>query len=289
MEAYRQVVAALPIWMQPDLLKISPELMAMVHEIRLHSGGPVVLVAQGANTITLKTTALTQNQMEEVLFVLCGGSLYAHEKEIAQGYILLQGGHRIGVGGRYVQDAAGNIVLQKVTSLNLRVARFGVGVLEPELQAILASPFRTLLIGGEPGSGKTTTLRNIVAYFSQKKELCTIIDERGEIFPSGQLGQTSCDCIQGLNKITAIEMALRTLGPRVLLIDELVSMQETKLLETGAHTGVNLVITMHASTLLELEQKPQVQYLREHRILRYACILMGREAPGKIREVKQYW
>lgn len=289
MKAYRQVVAALPVWLQPDLLKIPPETMAMVHEIRLRSGGPIILVSQGTNAIPLNAELLTQNQMEEILFVLCGGSIYAHEKEIAQGYVLLQGGHRVGVGGRYTQNAEGNIVLQKVTSLNLRIARFGVGTLEPRLQAILDAPFRTLLIGGEPGSGKTTTLRNIVAYFSQKKELCTIIDERGEIFPAGQFGQINCDCIQGLNKIAAIEMALRTLGPRVLLIDELVSMQETKLLETGAHTGVNLVITMHASTLLELEQKPQVQYLLEQHILRYACILMGREFPGKIREVKQYW
>ncbi len=289
MEAYHQVVASLPLWLRPPLLKIPSQTAACVHEIRLRSGGAIVLVVNGSPTVTVENLILTQSQIEEILFVLCGGSLYAHETEIAQGYVLLPGGHRVGIGGKYVQDQTGNVVLQKVTSLNLRIARFQAGSLEPVLQNIVASPFSTLLIGGEPGSGKTTALRNIVTYFSQNKELCTVIDERGEIFPYGMYGQTGCDCIQGLNKITAIEMALRTLGPRVLLVDELVSMQETQLLEMGAHTGVNLIITMHASTLLELEQKQQVQYLLAHKILRYACILMGRASPGAVREVKQYW
>lgn len=288
MEAYYQVVNNLPLWLRPALAEIPSQRASTIQEIRLRSGGPVLLVTEEAVLTVAPGLSLTQSQLEDVLFVLCGGSLYAHEAEIAQGFLLLAGGHRVGIGGKYIQMDNGQLVLQKVQSLNIRIARFDVGLLPAELTHILQTSFSALLIAGEPGSGKTTLLRNMVRFFSAKKTLCAVIDERGEIVPPGESGFSGCDCIQGLNKITAIEMALRTLAPRVLLVDELVSLEETKLLEVGAHTGANLVITMHASSLQELEQKVQVQYLLDRKILRYACVLSGRIAPGQVKEVRSY-
>ncbi len=288
MESYRQVVNYLPHWLRPMLDGLPTEQAASVQEIRLRSNGPILLVTTDSVLAVTPGFQLTQNQLEDILFVLCGGSIYAHEAEIAQGFIELTGGHRVGIGGKYVKVNSGQLVLQKVLSLNIRIARFDTGTLPPELIQILQTSFSALMIAGEPGSGKTTLLRSMVRFFSLQNTLCTVIDERSEIFPPGAYNSSGCDCIQGLNKITAIEMALRTLAPRVLLVDELVSLEETKLLEIGAHTGVNLVITMHASSLQELEQKVQVQYLLRKKILRHTCILSGRTAPGQIKEVQTY-
>ncbi len=288
MESYYHVVNTLPHWLQPTLLNLSPERAAAVQEIRIRSNAPIQLVTKETILTAAPGSFLTQHQLEDILFTLCGGSIYAHEAEIAQGFLVLTGGHRVGIGGKYIKTQSGQLVLQKVLSLNIRIARFDTGTLPPELIRILQTSFSALMIAGEPGSGKTTLLRNMVQFFSAQNTLCTVIDERSEIFPSGEYGLSGCDCVQGLNKITAIEMALRTLAPRVLLVDELVSLEETKLLEIGAHTGVNLVITMHASSLQELEQKIQVQYLLRKKILRHACILSGRTVPGQIKEVQTY-
>ncbi len=288
MEAYHQVVQALPMWLRPCLESVPPRVQASVQEIRLRSGGEVLLVTNEAVQTIAGQPPLTQNQLEEVLFALCGGSLYAHEAEIAQGFLHVTGGHRVGIGGRYTKLENGQTVLQQVSSLNIRIARFPAERLPPELWRLIQTPFSALVIAGEPGSGKTTLLRNLVMQLSRQRFLCTVIDERGEIFPGGSQTEVQCDCIQGLNKIDAIEMALRTLGPRLLLIDELVSLEETRLLERGAHSGVQLILTMHASSRQQLEQKVQIQYLLERKILQHACILSGRENPGRIQEVYSY-
>ena len=288
MEAYHEVVQVLPQWLQPCLERVPPRIQAAVQEIRLHEGGEVLLVTNASVQTIVGQSPLTQRQLEEVLFSLCGGSLYAHEAEIAQGFLHVTGGHRVGIGGRYTKLENGQTVLQQVSSLNIRIARFPAKGLPAELWNLLKTPFSGLVIAGEPGSGKTTLLRNLVIQLSRQRCLYTVIDERGEIFPGGAQTAVQCDCIQGLNKIDAIEMALRTLGPRLLLIDELVSLEETRLLERGAHSGVQLILTMHASSRQQLEQKVQIQYLLERKILQHACILAGREHPGQIQEVYSY-
>ncbi len=288
MKAYHQVVQRLPPWMQESLNPLCLSIGSDVREIRIRVNEPIQLVT-GKSLVTVPyPERISQEQLEEVLFTLCGSSLYAHEAELAQGFLQLEGGHRVGVGGKYIHLQTGQTVLQKVLSLNIRVARFQTGSLPLDLMRILQEHFSVLVIAGEPGSGKTTLLRSMTAFLPSCHKICAVIDERGEIFPAGEDLPAGCDYIQGLNKIQGIEMALRTLGPQILLVDELVSMEETRLLEAGVHAGVDLVLTMHASTLQEMEQKLQIQYLLERKLLYYACVLQGREHPGQIREVKCY-
>lgn len=288
MKAYHQVVQKLPPRLQEALEAFCQSDGASVQEIRIRVNEPIQLVTDNQIITVPSPTALSQSQVEEVLFTLCGGALYAHEAELAQGFLQLDGGHRVGVGGKYVHLQTGQTVLQKALSLNIRIARFQTDSLPQELKSLLQKSFSVLVIAGEPGSGKTTLLRTMTSFLSAQQKICAVIDERGEIFPPGENMPTGCDYIQGLNKIQGIEMALRTLGPQILLVDELVSMEETRLLEVGAHSGVDLILTMHAATLQELEQKMQVQYLLERKLLRYACVLWGRKQPGQIREVKCY-
>ena len=285
MKAYTQLVQLLPGWLQTELHRLPPGTGPTVQEIRLRAGCPVQLVCTGGGRQTLPL-CLTRTQLEAVLFTLCGGALYAHEQELARGYLALPGGHRAGVGGKFVRLETGETVLQTVQSLNLRVARFDTGQPPPALLRLVQGNFSVLLLAGEPGSGKTTLLRQLAGSFARAGRLCVVIDERGEILPEGQV--SGCDVVQGLPKLPAMEMALRTLGPQVLLVDELVSLEEAALLGAGAHAGVNLVVTLHAASLAELEEKPQTACLRRQNLLHYACILQGRSQPGCIREVKCY-
>ena len=170
MDEYYQTVQALPSWLARPLLEMPACLAAQVHEIRLRQGGAPQFTVQGIlrtpqqlakELAGLQTLRLTPLQMEEILFTLCGGSVHTHQAEIAQGYVTLETGCRAGLGGRFFAHPEEGLVLQELTSVNLRIARERTIALPPELMAALQGHFTGMILAGEPDSGKTTLLRSI--------------------------------------------------------------------------------------------------------------------------------
>ena len=97
-------------YLPPILLRILPErliselyaghLPEHIEEIRLHTGRCASVVADGRNI--LLRTVLSAQEMTATLTRMCGGSLYSHAPTIAEGYLTLDGGVRVG-------DAAGQL------------------------------------------------------------------------------------------------------------------------------------------------------------------------------------
>jgi stage III sporulation protein AA len=88
-----------------------------------------------------------------------------------------------------------------------------------------------------------------------------------------------------VDKARAVQMALRTLAPQVILLDELGSLEETMALEQGFFSGVDFIASIHAPDAAQAQRRPQVQALLQRGMLRQLVILAGRETPGCIREV----
>ena len=112
-----------------------------------------------------------------------------------------------------------------------------------------------------------------------------MIDERGELFPPERQNGDALDCISGLPKGRAVQMALRTWAPQVILLDELGSLEETMALEQGFFSGVDFIASIHAPDAAQAQCRPQVQALLQRGMLRRLVILAGRKTPGCIREV----
>ena len=273
MDEYYQVVQALPQWLARPLGQLPSKDAETVHELRLRLGCAPQFTVQGCSCTptqlapelnALQTMQLTPLQMEEILFTLCGGSVHTHQTEIAQGYVTLENGCRAGLGGRFLQNPEQGTVLQELTSVNLRIAREKTVPLPPELTTALQGHFIGMLLVGEPGSGKTTLLRSIARNI------------HGE----------ALDVLAGLPKGQAVQMALRTLSPQVILLDELGGLDEVTALEQGLFSGVDFVATLHAATPEEATMRPQVKYLMERGAVRVLVWLTGRQAPGCIGEVR---
>ena len=187
MDEYDQVIQALPSWLARPLLELPSTLAPQVQEVRLRVGCTPMFTVRGAvyapqelgrEGKALQTLRLTPPQMEEILFTLCGGSVHTHQTEIAQGYVTLASGCRAGLGGQFLQTAEQGIVLQELTSVNLRIARKKTIDLPEELRAALQEHFIGMLLVGEPGSGKTTVLRSMAQELARQKKLVSVIDER---------------------------------------------------------------------------------------------------------------
>ena len=241
MDEYYQAVRALPAWLAAPLAQLPVQTAVRIQELRLRTGCAVTFTVQGrqcpASALPgcppkLAAMRLNALQIEEIFHTLCNGSVHTHERELAEGYLTTAVGNRVGVAGQFVQREGQCIALQKVTSLNLRIARSCVIPLPPALDKLLEQHFTGLLVVGEPGSGKTTLLRTIARTLAERQRLVAVIDERGELFPpEGPL--PPLERIGGVDKARAVQMALRTLAPQVILLDELGSLEETMALEQG--------------------------------------------------------
>ena len=300
MDEYYEAIEAFPPWLAGPLSHVLPATARKIHEVRLRIGCPILFTIEGEAVLAsaccpqnpaLASMRIRSEQMDELLFSLCDGSVHSYEEELGHGFLTLAGGHRVGIGGRFVTDANGVPVLQHADSFNLRIARYVLCDIPPEVEHILAAHFIGLLIAGEPDSGKTTLLRSIIPILGRLRRTTVAIDERCELLPdhARDLGCFSgCDRIAGIQKATAIEMALRSLGPQVILLDELGSLMETHLLEQGFFSGVDFIATVHAASLAEAETRPQVRFLLEQKMLSGAICLKGRKEPGVIAERKDY-
>ena len=139
-------------------------------------------------------------------------------------------------------------------------------------------------LAGNQNCGKTTLLRTIARTLAERQRLVAVVDERGELFPpEGPL--PPLERIGGVDKARAVQMALRTLAPHVILLDELGSLEETMALEQGFFSGVDFIASIHAPDAAQAQCRPQVQALLQRGMLRRLVILAGRETPGCIREV----
>ena len=310
MDEYYQVVQTLPQWLARPLEQLPSEDAETVHELRLRLGCAPQFTVQGCSCTptqlapelnALQTMQLTPLQMEEILFTLCGGSVHTHQTEIlftlcggsvhthqteiAQGYVTLENGCRAGLGGRFLQNPEQGTVLQELTSVNLRIAREKTVPLPQELTAALRGHFIGMLLVGEPGSGKTTLLRSIARELVRQQKILSVIDERRELFAGNAPGE-ALDVLAGLPKGQAVQMALRSLSPQVILLDELGGLDEVTALEQGLFSGVDFIATLHAATPEEATMRPQVKYLMERGAVRVLVWLTGRQAPGCIGEVR---
>lgn len=255
-----------------------------LEELRIGSGRPVRLRMSGQEQELWPM--VTQEQIEEILQRACRFSAYAYQDTIAQGYLTIPGGHRIGICGFGVLEKDGTRLLRSPSSLNIRVAREVKGCAVPMLQILNQST----LILGPPGSGKTTLLRDAVRLLSdRRRQNIGLVDERGEVSASTDGVPQLCvgsrtDILLNIPKSSAIMMLLRTMNPQWIALDEITAPQDISAMEQAAYCGVKLLATAHADEVEDLKKRPLYRHLLQTRVFERA-VLLGRDKSYSVQEV----
>lgn len=298
MDEYTSAISRLPPFLKQPLTELKLEKMAEIQEIHLRSDRPVMVTRWDGQWDIARllqkepgSIRTSHGQLKECFYALCANSLHSYERQLAQGFFTLPGGHRVGVGGILQCENGALRGFRSVTSLNIRIARSILCSIPLPLKRHLESPeFRGMVLIGPPGSGKTTLLRTLSNLLSDEGKKVAVVDERMEIWPCGPFGfagnvPLNCDVLSGFPKQEGIEKALRCLGPDVILCDELGSAEDLDAVRRGAAAGVCAVCTLHGNEM----EAPCLRFQKSREELGRlfsSLVLLGQEPhPGVIREV----
>ena len=193
----RQATDFLPDRIKYPISAIREDVASEINEIRLRKRCPLVLSTREERLFLKYNGTVTSNYddsavciiedetLNEAVRRLCNYSIHAFQNELKNGFVTVLGGHRVGVVGTAVIGAQGEIAaIKNVSSLNIRIAREIEGAADEIISNIFKDRLRSVLIVGEPSSGKTTVLRDIARRLSGAEfgflRVC-IVDERSEI------------------------------------------------------------------------------------------------------------
>lgn len=269
--AWKELLDILPRWMITDVDALG---RSSLQELRLRLNAPPELVSCDSVQRLGR-----QVSSEDLSYCVNAASRYSPwaAATIAQGFLTVSGGHRIGLCGEAVLKNKEITGIRKVTSLCIRVARDfpGIGSCAAGLRG-------SMLILGAPGRGKTTLLRDIARQISEKSTVA-VVDERGEIFPSGFVRGDRMDVLTGVPKAGGVEMVLRTMGPEWIAVDEITAEEDCRSLLQAQGCGVRLLATAHAGSLDEFRGRPIYKALLDNHVFDYLLILHSDRSYGTER------
>ena len=274
-----------------------------IEEIRIRVDRPVILkYPEGKENII--DHVVTQNEILNILQSLCNNSIYSYQRQICDGYITLQGGHRVGITGNVAMKDGKITNVNYVSSLNFRIAREIIGASDEIFKEVITRinsqnnfknsnndtsnlEINNTLIVSKPGCGKTTVLRDLVRNISNMGFTVSLIDERGEIasmykgIPQNDIGLRT-DVMDNVTKSLGMKIAVRTMAPQVIVADEIGTDGDLEAINYGICSGVKGIFTAHGSDISELRQNETLNKLYEEKLFKRIIFLENRGKMGKV-------
>lgn len=227
-----------------------------ISEIRMRAEARSSFIISGERIYL--SSSPTNEDITKCVTLMCGGALYARRDGISEGYVTLDGGVRVGICGQARYDGGRLVGISNITSLVFRIPT-GRFFNTAELFAAWNGVERGMLIYSPPGVGKTTALRSLTAHIgSGRGSEVAVIDERCE-FLAEDYKFSSVDVLRGYRRSEGIQIALRTLSPDVIAVDEIGRLSEAEAMLDSLNSGVKIIATAHAGTLDELKRRANIE------------------------------
>ena len=300
----RTLLKVMPRTFKCGLSTLSEEDFQKLQEIRLRVGQPLILKI-GSHEYGLNEEGIckmgsgytvSKQDVSDILHCMSDFSLYALEDELRQGFLTLEGGHRVGLVGRVVLENNRIKTLKHISGMNIRIAHEVIGCSERIMPYILSRErvYHTLIVS-PPGCGKTTLLRDMILQLSEGFSgygpyTVGVVDERSEIaacylgVPQNHLG-TRTDVLDACPKVEGMRMLLRSMAPQVVAVDEIGKEEDCEALRDMLSAGVSLLCTVHGKDDKECFRRPKLKELLEEGLFERLIILSNRQGPCTIEAI----
>lgn len=305
MEKREEILRVLALSLRGMMGQAIPD-YTRLQEIRIRAGAPLAVIYENIEYFVSENGKLgrscedayiiRKNELKETVEYICNYSVYAYEEEMRQGFITIQGGHRIGLCGKVVCERERVKSLKNIAFLNIRLSHQILGCADGVLPYVRGRDgiFHTLIIS-PPRCGKTTLLRDLIRNISNGSEeneglTVGVVDERSELgacylgIPQNDLGIRT-DILDCCPKAQGMLMLVRAMSPRVLAVDEIGGSEDVAAIAYVAGCGCKLLATLHGSDLEDIRRKPYMNELFLQRLWERYIVLDNTGGIGNIRAI----
>ncbi len=302
-----EVLEYMPKHIRQIIRRMPEAALSNAEEIRLRLGKPLCIAgcgmemfpgADGDGSIAGRVYLVSEDDLKSSLQMVCNFSLYSVEEELRNGFVTVNGGHRVGVCGRAVIENGRIKTLKDISYMNFRVAKEIIGASDRVVGYLIRSPdyVHNTLIISPPQCGKTTLLRDIIRTLSNGSSAgkfrgmkVSLIDERSEIaacslgIPRNDVGIRT-DVLDGCPKAEGIIMMIRSMSPDIVATDEIGRKEDADAIIDAVNAGVKVVTTIHGSNIGDFLNKQDLNRIRKGVFERY-IILSRRLGVGTLEAV----
>ena len=230
-----------------------------LQEIRMRIGQPLILLEDGEEKIPVdgngREHVVTKEEIRETLEYISHYSLYAYEYEMKQGFLTIEGGHRVGISGKAIIENDHIKNMQFISSINLRISHEVLGCAD-----------------------------QVLPYITANRQLChtLIISYMG--VAQNHLGMRT-DILDCCPKAEGMIMLIRSMSPQVIAVDEIGTPEEVHAIEYAMHCGCKMLASVHGESMEEIRKRPVLdQMVRQRRFERYV-ILGNQPTTGSIQSI----
>ncbi len=271
-----------------------------LHEIRIKINQPIILGF--SNREVVLDIKSSPEDIRMAVNKISKFSIFAFEEDVKQGFITVQGGHRVGITGEWVFDNREVKYLKNISSLNIRICREVKGFGKRFLNYIYKNGeiLNTLIIS-PPKCGKTTLLRDLARTISNGESplhrgfKLSIIDERSEIaasfrgVPQLDVGIRT-DVYDNCLKSKGIILSIRSMSPEVVICDEIGTKDDFESILTAYNSGVSIICSIHGRNEEDFYNKLRMSGLSTSMDKIFKCILIlsNRNGVGTLEHVKKF-
>ena len=258
------------------ILRLKKGTFGDLEEIRLRSEGVSSLVL-GGHCVML-SYSVSRDEMRMIVKRVCDMAVFAHRDDICRGFVSMEGGIRVGIGGHARYDGGKIVGVSDISTLVFRIPRSDSSVANQLFDLWNNHDRCGMLVCSRAGEGKTTALRAMARIIGGRPNFkrVAVVDERCEFDPS-LYRECTVDILRGYKRALGVDIAIRTISADVIIVDEIGLEEDADAMISAIGAGIPVIATAHGKNIEEVLQRPYIRRLVDNGLFGIYALIFRRD------------